>query len=114
MAKTRQTRAATLILLVDQGDYDALGFIQASGKVHVIAHGTDWPDAEFDAIAFALGDTWTVCGIRFSRHVGGYEQGARRVGHFEDAMLCQRCYAAFGDRSVLIFEANQPADDADN
>ncbi len=53
------------------------------------------------------GQTWSVCGVTFIRHRGGFEQGGRLLDHFPDELLCQHCHAAFGDRSVILFELNQ-------
>lgn len=113
----RAGRAATLIGRWDKGDYDAIRFIQVRDTVHVIAAGEDRPvtaidrlidDAEALAqLRFMLGEEWSVCGVRFVRHRGGFEQGARLLSHFPDELLCGLCCATFGDRSVIIFEANQ-------
>lgn len=110
----RAGRAGTLIRMVDQGEIDVLRFIRAGARVHVVS--VDKPaNNRVDALMgddtnamfrLLLGEEWSVCGLRFVRHRGGFEQGAQLVGHFPDDDLCPHCHAAFGDRGVLIFEAN--------
>lgn len=103
----RADRAATLIALYHAGDLD-MTFIASltDGSVHVAAADADQP--EHDMIAWALGDTLTVCGRTFSRNVGGVDMGAVLTSWFADSRLCQQCHAAFGDRAALIFEHNKP------
>jgi hypothetical protein len=110
----RAARAATLIRLTDDGVQDAIRFVRAGSRVHIITEDDNRAAARSKALlgegstalAFLLGDTWTVCGSRFSRHAGGFEQGAELVSHFLDEQLCPHCHAAFGDRGEVIFEAN--------
>lgn len=113
---TRAARATTLIRLVDEGNLDAIRFIRTERTVHVLAPADYLPERHRELFGdgederqmrFMLGEVWTVCGTRIVRHRSGFESGGQIVSHFPDEMLCQRCHAAFGDRSVLLFEANQ-------
>lgn len=109
----RADRAKTLI---DRFDNEGAGleFIHDGNRVHVRAAPEDWPlPAERRgfllggvALSVALGDCWSVCGLRMSRNRGGVDNGAQVVTHFADGLLCQRCHAAFAGRASLIFESN--------
>lgn len=113
----RAQRAAVLIAAYDAGDQDAVRFIQSICTVHVLAPDDFVPDRHRELFGdtdgehmmrFLTGQTWSVCGATFVRHRDGFESGARLLDHFPDELLCQRCHAAFGDRSVILFEVNQP------
>lgn len=116
LRSARAARAATLIARYDNGDYDAVRFIQSDTTVHVLAPPDFVPERHKELFGggegeqqmrFMLGETWSVCGVRFVRHRGGFEAGARLLSHFPDELLCQHCHAAFGDRGAVIFEVNQ-------
>ncbi len=115
MTGVRAARAAEVVKLVDAGDDDALRFVRVAGNVHVLSagyvperHKELFGDGEAERMMrFALGEAWAVCGKHIVRHRGGFEASAQLVSHFPDEMLCVPCCEAFGDRSVLIFEANQ-------
>lgn len=111
-------RVTSLLREWDAGDYNAIQFIRAAtGRVHVVVHNEDRSVSRTDELLggeeaaarlrFLLGETQTVCGARFMRHRGGFDQGASLVSHFPDEALCTRCHTAFGNRGVVIFEANQ-------
>lgn len=113
----REERAARLIAMIDCGDQDVLRFCRDDrGNVHVLALPDDRParqkrlfgDGEAESLMrVMLGEEWSICAVKLVRHRGGFENGAQLVSHFPDEQLCYRCHAAFGDRGVLIFEANQ-------
>ena len=117
MTSTRAARAAALLRLVDAGDAAAIRFVQAAPRtVHVLAPADFVPDRHRELFGDSdgevlmrtlLGQVWTVCGVGFHRHRGGFERGAALVSHFPDELLCHRCCTAFGDRAVVLFEANR-------
>jgi hypothetical protein len=92
-----------------------------SGTVHVIT--PDDPDEigeeyRFDeipadlALAFACGDTPTICG--FLAHINIGETGDVKVSHFDDDDLCHRCHRVLGpDHQHRAFEHPRPSEDED-
>lgn len=124
MTGVRAARAAKLIERYEQGDYDAIRFIRLGDEVHVMALTEDRPERHKRLFGngeteifmrFALGECWSVCAKKFTRHRGGFESGAQLVSHFPDELLCYECHKAFGiDHGHLIFEVNEddgrPAD----
>jgi hypothetical protein len=113
----REDRAAKIIARIEGGDYDAIKFIYLDGTVHVLVPPEDRParqkrlfgDGEAEMfMRFALGECWSVCAKKFTRHREGFESGAQLVSHFPDDQLCYDCHKAFGvDHGHLIFRANQ-------
>lgn len=124
MTGIRAARVAKLIELHEApGNYhDAIKFIRVASTVHVLGPPGERPqrhvelfgdDEAENFMRFALGECWSVCGVRFVRHARGFESGAQMVSHFPDELLCSRCHKEFGiEYGHLIFEANQP-DDSD-
>ncbi len=116
MTGIRAKRAAAVISLADSGVQDAIRFIETGNDVHVLTVPGYVPDRyrelfgdgdEEHQMRSLVGEVWSICGVRIVRNRGGFEAGGQLVSHFPDEKLCDRCFRAFGDRSVLIFEANQ-------
>lgn len=109
----REERAAKIIAAIDRGEYDAMRFIRSQGEVHVLVPYDDRPArhkrlfGDDPLMRFMLGEEWSVCAKKFIRHQNGFDSGAQLVSHFPDEQLCYDCHKPFGDRGVLIFEANQ-------
>lgn len=133
---TPATRAAAALRVREQEAPHRLQFVEnkAGTYVHVVATGGDGPrdvaptllppgasksahDGEA-VLRWLLGEVATVCGWTVRRNRGGLDEGGRFTAHFDDALLCSRCHAAFvaagGEQAAaLIFEDNPPGDDVD-
>lgn len=83
------------------------------GRVHVVAHERK-PAAEEsgpNVIDFLMGATYTRCGRRILKNVGGQEQSAWPAGRFADDRLCQQCAGSVPSAERWrLFEHAQPDD----